>query len=355
MKSIPSYERILVAAELWFGATGAGLTQGFRGLGWDVVEVDPREHFIMGRSRSLRIASRLLKSQCSHSYNQSIRNAAETFRPAAFVAVKGNYIDVETLRLLRSLGVVTAIYYPDFHFDHPGLDQRSFAEYDLFFTTKSFQLDYLRERLGEDRVQLVHHGYAPLVHRPRKERMEEADYIADVLYVGNYSPYKQAWLAGISRALPDIRLMIVGNGWSGPAARFAPNATVVGHHVLGDSFARLLQSARINIAVHFGPTGPNEWEDLVSIRTFEIPACKSLMLHVDNPEVRSLFDVGTEIDVFSTPEELAGKIRYYLDNPDRRAAMIEAAYRRCVPHYSYDMRAKEILAGIDALRGGGLR
>ena len=340
-----------MAAEQWFGATGKGLAQGFRKLGWDVVQVDPSEHFVMGRSMSLRITAKILNKKSRFSYNMALESSISTFTSSAFLAVKGNYINPITLRRLRKEGIITAIYYPDFHFNHPGVDEKSFTEYDLFFTTKSFQLDYLRDRLGKDRVRFLHHGYSPLVHRPRYERIAEDDYVADVLYVGNYSPYKQSWLEHVARNMPDVRLMIVGNGWSGPAAQFAPNADVIGQHVLGDGFARLLQSARINIAVHFGPTGPNEWEDLVSTRTFQIPACKGFMLHVDNAEVRSLFEPGREIDVFSTPDELCHKIRYYLDRPERRAEMIEAAYRRCVPDYSYDARAREIAEAVEALRG----
>jgi spore maturation protein CgeB len=347
-----SYPRILIAAELWYGSTGAGVAQGFRDLGWDVVEIDPRDHFIMGRMTPLRVAARLLSGQSQQSYNAEIVNSATTYSPTAFLTVKGNYLSVETLRNLRSRGIITAMYYPDFHFDHPGLDQASFKEYDLFFTTKSFQLDYLRSRLGEDTVRFLHHGYCSLVHRPRQEARTEEDYVTDVLYVGNYSPFKQVWLERISALLSDVRLMIVGNSWTDVARKFGPNTTILGHHVLGDGFARLLESARINVAVHFGPTGPNDWEDLVSIRTFEIPACKGFMLHIDSPEIRTLFTVGSEIGVFSDPEDLCRKIRYYLDHPDERIRMVNAAYRRCVPHYSYNERARTIASAISSLCTG---
>ena len=63
------------------------------------------------------------------------------------------------------------------------------------------------------------------------------------------------------------------------------------------------------------------------------------MLHIDNDEVRTLFEVGREIDTFATLENLAEKIDFYLAHPDRRATMIEAAFARAVPAYSYDARA----------------
>lgn len=99
------------------------------------------------------------------------------------------------------------------------------------------------------------------------------------------------------------------------------------------------------------------WQDLTSARTFEIPACKGFMLHIDNEEVRGLFTPGEEIDVFNDVDELCAKIESYLAHDEEREAMIEPAYRRCVPAYSYDERARVISEWIhqrssDARREG---
>ena len=59
------------------------------------------------------------------------------------------------------------------------------------------------------------------------------------------------------------------------------------------------------------------------------------MLHIDNPHVRTLFDVPGEIDVFATADELAAKVTHYLANPDEREAAAARAYSRAVPAYSY--------------------
>ena len=114
----------------------------------------------------------------------------------------------------------------------------------------------------------------------------------------------------------------------------------------------MVQSSRINVAVHMGPIKPGGWEDLVSTRTFEIPACKGFMLHVDNEEIRSLFEVGEEIDVFANEDELVEKIAYYLARPGLRYRMIERAYARCVPAYGYDARAKVIAGHIEKRKIG---
>lgn len=196
-------------------------------------------------------------------------------------------------------------------------------------------------------VEWLHHGYSSQVHYPRVAEMSEADYVTDCQHVGIYSPYKAKWLIALKQALPDLHLTIIGDGWADAVKGTELETSYTGYPLFGDSYARALQSARINIAFHYGPCGPQGWADLVSTRTFEIPACKGFMLHVDNPEVRDLFDVGSEIDVFSTPEGLVEKVKFYLENPALRRAMVERAYERCVPAYSYDARADVISRAIE--------
>jgi spore maturation protein CgeB len=102
------------------------------------------------------------------------------------------------------------------------------------------------------------------------------------------------------RKLPAIKLVIVGSDWSGPTRNTPLESCVMGYHLLGDTYSRFLQHVRVNLGIHYGPSGSNGWQDLVSTRTFEIPACKGFMLHIDNEEVRGPFEPGKEIDVFAT-------------------------------------------------------
>jgi spore maturation protein CgeB len=343
------HKRILFASEFWFGASGDGLAHGFRKLGCDVWTIDSREHIIASRSLPLRVIGRFARPLCVASYNEAILRAAEAYRPHAFMTLKGHQIQPLTLDRLRRLDIITINYYPDVHFEHKGLHTTSLARYDLFFTSKSYHVaNKILAPVG-GHLELLHHGYSSHVHYPRRALVTESDYTTDCLHIGIYSPYKARWLQALKRALPDVRLTILGDGWRDTIKGTELEPCYAGHPLFGDSYARTLESARINIALHSGPSGRHGWEDLVSTRTFEIPACKGFMLHIDNAEVRSLFDVGTEIDVFGTEAELAEKVRLYLGDPALREAMIEKAYKRCVPAYSYDARAVVISQEIDDL------
>ncbi len=341
-------KRIVLAAEFWFGATGSGLAHGLRKQGWDVHELDMQSFFLQRGSLPARLAARLMRRWSVHAYNAAILQAVDQMRAHAFLTVKGLWLLPETLRQIAARSVASVMYYPDFHFEYDGLDQATLPLYDLFLTTKSFQLDYLRKLLDPSRVALVHHGYSDLVYYPRCEAVQEADYAADVTYVGNHTLAKEKWLCSVVENRPELRLFIGGYGWEN-ARNGRLRSQSLGHALIGDYHARKIRQSRINIAVHSGPRLAGGWHDLVSTRTFEIPACKGFMLHVDNAEVRSLYEPGREIDVFASEDELIKKIAYYLAKPGLRREMIERAYARCVPAYGYAARAAAISDRIETL------
>lgn len=339
----------VVATEFRYGTVGEALAHGMRLQGWAVKEVDTRGFFSEAASVPAKIAGRLTRALSVRAYNAAICTAVERYGACVFATVKGQDILPETLKFLRRRGVLLVNYYPDFHFSYAGLDTATLALFDLFFTTKSFQVDHLKRLMPPERVAFLHHGYCDGVHRPHFAHLDEADYIADVTYVGNHTKYKEDWLTAIVRRLPGLRLKVIGNRWDA-AADPAVRRASTGFTLDGDHYARIIQRSKINLAVHGGAAGPEGWQDLVSTRTFEIPACKGFMLHIDNPEVRTLFDPDAEVALFESQDEMAAKIAHYLADPGARARMIERSFARCVPAYGYDARAAVICGRIDALR-----
>lgn len=339
---------IVFAGSFWTGSTESGLSQGFRTLGWCVQEIDGRDIGAIGQQMTtLRVASRLTRRTSQSIYRKQLIRACTVLRPKYFVTVKGSAITKDLLQRIKGTGAQTVMYYPDFHFNHPDVSVDSFDEYDFFITTKTHQLEHLRERLpSTSTVAYIPHGYCSAVHRPVHASVAESDFQVDVQHAGNHSAYKQEWIEGARRALPETTFRVIGSHWW-PNVKPGPlDRREIAEARTGIAYAEAIQSARINVAVLMGPTR-HGWEDRVSTRTFEIPACGGFMLHIDNEEVRDLYKVGSEIDVFATPDELADKIGYYLRNPGIRQRMVQRAYGRCVTDYSYDMRAKQIMELID--------
>lgn len=334
-------QKMVIAAGNKYGSTTFGLAQGFRRHGWDVHEIDSNKFFSQYRSKLLKVLHRATLSFAVKDYNSQILEYVSIIKPNVFLTVKGSYLKKDTLAVIGQLGVLRINYYPDSRLAYAEVDQSTFNFYDQFITTKTFQVDYLKRVLGDDKVKFLHHGYVGSVHRPPINCSKSA-YSTDVLYIGSHSAAKEKWLAKIVEKLPMVSLQIYGPRW-GQVNKQSNLKSYIRPILLDpDSYATAVNNAKINLGIHMGVTDHSGWYDLVSTRTFEIPACKGFMLHVDNEEVRQLFTPGEEIDVFGNVAELCEKIKYYLAHEEIRKEMVERAYRRCVPAYSYDERARVI-------------
>jgi len=338
--------RMMMAGEFWHGATARGLVDGFRALGWDVAEIDILHFVVTGRSRLSRAAARLLWRSAIAEYNAEILRRSEINRIELFVTIKGVNIVPSTIKRLRANGVRVVVFYPDVLFDHVGVDTAVLAAADLIVTTKSYHAPYLDRLVGPARHAFVPHGYCPSAHS-RRHVPGQIPYRWDIGFVGNASSHKAEHLAAVVIAFPDARIAVIGNGWDKLAQGTPLAPYVFGAALTGDYFARAIEETRINLAVHHGAIGPDKWQDLTSTRTFEIPAAGGFMLHVDNDEVRSLYQPGREIDVFADTDRLIERIGYYLAHDDERAAIAAAGHRRCVSAYSLERRAGEIADALD--------
>lgn len=68
-------------------------------------------------------------------------------------------------------------------------------------------------------------------------------------------------------------------------------------------------------------------------RPIEVALCGGFILSQYAPGIEEMFEIGSEIDVFSSKEELLEKIRYYLNESDKREAMAERSYQKSRAQY----------------------
>ena len=168
---------------------------------------------------------------------------------------------------------------------------------------------------------------------------------------------------GITELLPisstaHMRIVPAVLGWQDPGSAFsaamqlAALAAVISRCApVGDFYSVEIASAKIVLAFHMGVDPATGYEDLVSTRSFEIPACGGFMLHIDNDEIRSLYDVPSEIDTFTDSVDLIAKIRYWLAHPEERVAVAARGHARAVPAYGYIQRGRELAALIERKLG----
>lgn len=115
-------------------------------------------------------------------------------------------------------------------------------------------------------------------------------------------------------------------------------------HVFDDSeYPKLIACSKICLTT----TGP---ADLVGTRYFEIMATnRSLIIcnKMENPDIYgSMFIDGINCVMFSNIEEFISKVKYYLENEDKRLDIVNNAYKCFLEKESWDHKVRDLIENL---------
>ena len=85
----------------------------------------------------------------------------------------------------------------------------------------------------------------------------------------------------------------------------------------------------------------------MKLRIFEVVAGKSLLLTEHAEDLEDYFEIGKEIETFSTIQEAKDKINFYLKNDSAREKIKNAGYARFLKEHTSKIRLKNILEQIN--------
>jgi len=337
----------------WRGSDGRALAQAFRRLGHNLIEIDEEDYVPWrwqgAKSKSLR---RLVSRLWVDEYNRAVIEQAAASAYDFVLVFKGNLLKPDTVRRLKKTGKPVFNFYPDVSFkDHGANIPAAIGLYDCVFTTKLYHGERESKEFGIRELRHLRHGFDPEVHRPVSVSPEVAgNYQCDVSFVGCWSPEKEDTLLHLLKQSPDVSLKVYGLGWHHASNEFRRR---VGENLrlgaFGDELAMVYCSSKVNLGLLSSSTSDVNLRDQTTARTFQIPAAGGFMLHEDTPEVRTFFDDGVEVMLFSGKEDLAVKIDLALANPALRESIREKGHQRCVQApYDYTSAAETVLRYFEA-------
>ena len=102
----------------------------------------------------------------------------------------------------------------------------------------------------------------------------------------------------------------------------------------GDEMLRVLRNARIVINIDvdaFDSQPPN-------MRLIEATGAGAFLMTPYHPELKNFFEPGLEVETFRTENELASKLLYFLDNPDRCDEIARNGQKRCLTEHGLGKR-----------------
>lgn len=269
-----------------------------------------------------------------HLTNMLLRSAVWKHRPEMVFILKGETVTAQTVAWIKSrCGASVVNFYPDNPFtvwngnstDHL---LRALPLYDHFLIW-SHQLIPILYSAGCKNVSYFPFGFdETLFQKPLANNRLPAS--CDVCFIGTWDKERERWLTLLRQKMPSIKLAVWGNRWQeqlphdsllrdcwrGPACYF-------------DDMRGALQSTKIGLNFIRAQN-----LDAHNMRTFEIPACKTLLLTQRTREQAiELFHEGQDILCFGTVEELCNKVAWCLDN-DRICLEIAASGYKQVQRFT---------------------
>tara|TARA_B100000963_G_scaffold361806_1_gene399827 strand:+ start:34922 stop:35980 length:1059 start_codon:yes stop_codon:yes gene_type:complete len=341
-KILKNKYRVLVIGESWNGSDCTGLARGFRETGC-AVELIGSDQFFPQTDKSFfsKVFNRLLNNFYKNHFNRYILQIAKIFEPHITVVFKGNHISVETLKGLKE-DCWLINFFPDISLtNHSSVEIEGFSQYDHIFTTKSFGIKDYRNNLGLTNVSFLAHGCDPNVHR-FIERDLYKNWINDVSFIGAWSRHKEVLLSALKKNLPEVELKIWGNGWEN-IENECLKSSVVGYPVFGDLYAMAINASRINLGLLQEKAEGASSGDQITARTFHIPSSGGFMLHERTEEVLDYYKENKEMACFSTEREMVEKVKFYLENEDKRKEIAKMGNARCLIENKHSHRAQSII------------
>ncbi|MFP5208352.1 MAG: glycosyltransferase [Acidobacteriota bacterium] len=359
--------KILFLGEIGEGQTSLMRMRALKRLGHEVRGVHTIEPWRRVSWFQRQVQRRLGRGSVIDEINNEVLRAARDFRPGLVWAEKQEYVRSETLETLRSMGSRLVHFTPDPYFTldwkrTPLMDQ-ALTSFDVLVYCKAYeQAQY--QALGKPLIYMPL-GYCDEVHRPLPSN--DPRWCCSVGFLGGWEPRRERLLHDV--AMNGIDLKIWGGYWDfltdgrwtlrrqiilrqlAANDDFAFHADELlsrawkGGEVYGDSYASALTGAKIGLGL-LRKVCPDQH----TTRTFEIPACGSMLLADRTEEHLSFFEEGVEAEFFDGCEEMLDKLSYYLANEDARARVAAAGYARCRNDgYAYVERLKRVLIDLGAM------
>lgn len=343
--------RIVSCLQSTHGSHAAAYLGALRRTGSIVLNVDSllRAPAAWGgwESTTLRVAAKLLEPSLMAEQDRILASAVDHIQPELFFTVKGATVSDRFLRYASARDVTTVNFFPDVSMTAHGKRLlRALPLYDWIFTAKSYGPSDAERLFGRtERCITIPHGYDPSIHRPMRADSRQLEiYGADVTFVGTWSPAKQRIAEGVRRCTDVLgrTFKIWGDQWAGRSKSLGDS--VQGRSLLADEYALALSCSRVGLGLLSEARDGASSGDLTTTRTFEIPACGCLLIHQDNEELRSFFEVGRECLGFRDIEDLQESLADVLRDPEVGASIASAGYRRATQSgYSVDARLASML------------
>ena len=304
------------------------------------------EEFVFPKwsSTGLRYVRRILRPLLVREMSTTFLEQVKLYRPQNVFIFKGHSLHPDSVREARKYCKSICLYFPDISpYAHGPFLAETMKHVDLILSSKTFLVDGFKGVYHGVKMEFMPLWYDERFHYPMKLKKEESETLAnDILFIGNHSQGKESTLNRICNEFPDLTIRIWGHGWKktgnknfDKALQFKP--------LFGPNYAKAITNSKITLGLLQENQKMGFSDDLITSRTFQIPACGGFMIHKESKDLRLYFN-HSEVPGFADDKDLLEKINYFLNNEKEVINSRMAAYNRvCIGGHSSADRARKVL------------
>ncbi|MCD4820807.1 MAG: glycosyltransferase [Methanococcoides sp.] len=259
-----------------------------------------------------------------------------------FILMKDEFTP-ETLDYLKSK-CITMNWFCD--------DQWRFDSFTKFFaphftysiTTDKFAVEKYKS-IGYENVilsQWASFGYTNEID------FDSIEYKYDVSFVGGISGYRKWVIDELSRN--GIKVECFGHGWENGKVSFEEMKEIFKISKINLNISnsasydiRYILSSLLSLREFVRSKKKTEQ---IKARNFEIPAFGGFQLTNYAPTLEDYFQIGYEVSIYTSIEELIFQVKYYLSNENERKSIINKGYQKTMNEHIYANRLKNVFVNI---------
>lgn len=333
---------MLYVGQLFPGATALSRMNALESAGFLVTPFNTNAYLRWPGRLARAFAHRLLYGSPVWRLNADLSAFAASRGPFDVVWIdKHIWVWRRTLEQLAGKRNATLVHYtpdPQLVFHRSRHFRSCISVYDIVVTTKEYELQSYR-RYGARHLILSEQGADDSFLYPELPYLDRR---TDIAFVGHFEPhYAKAVNAAISTGLC---VQVFGNGWRRYFRKHpSVDRAFGGDSMYFDSYRTVLGNARMALGL-LSKLAP----DVTTTRSFEIPACQTLLLSERTAALESYYSDREEAVFFDSPEELAASAVCLASDPHRAGMIAAAGYQRFVSDgYSIAARMRQLLAEME--------
>ena len=318
----------------------AGMIRAFKALGYAVETFDYRASAVAPswlkrlvpaavrhRLNLRRVAS--VDAAESRAQNFDFIARLDRARPELLLCLQAERLTAASLEEARRRGIFTINWIADEPWR--AIPSAVVPLYDLWATIDPTWAEWLVAR-GAAHVEHLPIACDPSVHRPiALTEAERRVWCSPLCFVGGYGEIREKILAAVA----EDGLAIWGPNWhkskSASLRRCVRKAALLSR----DEWQRAFAAADVVLNVHA------QGQECLNMRVFEAMAARVCLLTDYKRDVDRV--LGGVVESFRSPDELRGKSRALLADPDRRRTLAQKAYETVMSAHTFAHRGRKIL------------